>query len=76
MRQARCATLDDTYNDLRNLDRIFDVQDRTNALIAQMQAQVAQVQRDLPAEKPRVFLYDSGEDRAMTSGRLGMPRRR
>jgi iron complex transport system substrate-binding protein len=76
MRQARCATLDDTYNDLRNLDRIFDVQDRTNALIAQMQAQVAQVQRDLPAAKPRVFLYDSGEDRAMTSGRLGMPRRR
>ncbi|MFK3794153.1 ABC transporter substrate-binding protein [Pseudomonas piscis] len=67
------ASLDDTYNDLRNLGRIFDVQDRANALIAQMQEQVAQVQQDLPAEKPRVFLYDSGEDRAMTSGRLGMP---
>ncbi|CRM34106.1 iron ABC transporter substrate-binding protein [Pseudomonas brenneri] len=67
------ATLDDTYNDLRNLGKIFDVQDRANALIAQMQAQVAQVQTTLPAEKPRVFLYDSGEDRAMTSGRLGMP---
>ncbi|MBN0978603.1 ABC transporter substrate-binding protein [Pseudomonas hygromyciniae] len=67
------ATLDDTYNDLRNLGKIFDVQDRANALIAQMQAQVAQVQKNLPAEKPRVFLYDSGEDRAMTSGRLGMP---
>ncbi|WMN18434.1 ABC transporter substrate-binding protein [Pseudomonas piscis] len=67
------ASLDDTYNDLRNLGRIFDVQDRANALIAQMQEQVAQVQQDLPADKPRVFLYDSGEDRAMTSGRLGMP---
>ncbi|MQA56472.1 ABC transporter substrate-binding protein [Pseudomonas piscis] len=67
------ASLDDTYNDLRNLGRIFDVQDRANALIAQMQEQVAQVQQDLPAEKPQVFLYDSGEDRAMTSGRLGMP---
>ena len=67
------ATLDDTYNDLRNLGKIFDVQDRANALIAQMQAQVADVRKDLPAEKPRVFLYDSGEDRAMTSGRLGMP---
>ncbi len=67
------ATLDDTYNDLRNLGKIFDVQDRANTLIAQMQAQVAQVQKNLPAEKPRVFLYDSGEDRAMTSGRLGMP---
>jgi len=67
------ATLDDTYNDLRNLGRIFDVQDRANALIADMQSQVADIRKDLPAEKPRVFLYDSGEDRAMTSGRLGMP---
>ncbi|MEO3726287.1 ABC transporter substrate-binding protein [Pseudomonas syringae] len=67
------ATLDDTYNDLRNLGKIFDVQDRANALIADMQNQVAEVRKDLPAEKPRVFLYDSGEDRAMTSGRLGMP---
>lgn len=67
------ASLEDTYNDLRNLGRIFDVQDRANALIANMQAQVADIRKDLPAEKPRVFLYDSGEDRAMTSGRLGMP---
>ena len=67
------ATLEDTYNDLRNLGKIFDVQDRANTLIADMQAQVAAVRKDLPAEKPRVFLYDSGEDRAMTSGRLGMP---
>ena len=67
------ASLEDTYNDLRNLGKIFDVQDRANALIAQMQAQVAEVRKDLPADKPRVFLYDSGEDRAMTSGRLGMP---
>ncbi|NMX66417.1 ABC transporter substrate-binding protein [Pseudomonas sp. WS 5059] len=67
------ATLDDTYNDLRNLGRIFDVQDRADALIARMQAQVAAVQKTLPATQPRVFLYDSGEDRAMTSGRLGMP---
>jgi iron complex transport system substrate-binding protein len=67
------ASLEDTYNDLRNLGKIFDVQDRANALIADMQAQVADVRKDLPANKPRVFLYDSGEDRAMTSGRLGMP---
>jgi len=67
------ATLDDTYNDLRNLGKIFDVQDRANALIADMQNQVAEIRKDLPTDKPRVFLYDSGEDRAMTSGRLGMP---
>lgn len=67
------ASLEDTYNDLRNLGKIFDVQDRANAVIARMQAQVAEVRQDLPTDKPRVFLYDSGEDRAMTSGRLGMP---
>ncbi|WP_137807133.1 ABC transporter substrate-binding protein [Pseudomonas sp. G(2018)] len=67
------ATLEDTYNDLRNLGKIFDVQDRANAVISQMQAQVAGIRQNLPADKPRVFLYDSGEDRAMTSGRLGMP---
>lgn len=67
------ASLEDTYNDLRNLGRIFDVQDRANALIADMQGQVENIRKDLPTEKPRVFLYDSGEDRAMTSGHLGMP---
>ncbi|MEN2397830.1 ABC transporter substrate-binding protein [Pseudomonas halotolerans] len=67
------ATLEDTYNDLRNLGKIFDVQDRANTLIASMQAQVAAVREHLPPGQPRVFLYDSGEDRAMTSGRLGMP---
>ncbi|WP_248743038.1 MULTISPECIES: ABC transporter substrate-binding protein [unclassified Pseudomonas] len=71
--QRPAATLDDTYNDLRNLGEIFDVQDRANALIADMQNQIAEIRKDLPTEKPRVFLYDSGEDRAMTSGRLGMP---
>ena len=67
------ASLQDTYNDLRNLGKIFDVQDRANALITQMQDKIAATQQHLPASKPRVFLYDSGEDRAMTSGKLGMP---
>ncbi len=67
------ASLDDTYTDLRNLGRIFDVQDRAEQLIAQMQQRVTAVQQRVPAQRPRVFLYDSGEDRAMTSGRLGMP---
>ena len=67
------ASMEDTYNDLRNLGKIFDVQDRANTLIAQMQEKIATVQKNLPGAKPRVFLYDSGEDRAMTSGKLGIP---
>jgi iron complex transport system substrate-binding protein len=67
------ASLDDMYNDLRNLGQIFDVQDRANQLIADMQTRVAKIQAAPPKDRPRVFLYDSGEDRAMTSGRLAMP---
>ena len=67
------ASMQDTYNDLRNLGKIFNVQDRATALIGQMQQKIAEVQTSLPATKPRVFLYDSGEDRAMTSGKLGIP---
>jgi len=67
------ASLDMLYGDLRNLGRIFDVQDRAEQLIAGMQQRVAKVTAALPANRPRVFLYDSGEDRAMTSGRLAMP---
>ena len=67
------ASMQDTYNDLSNLGKIFNVQDRATALIVQMQQKIAEVQTSLPATKPRVFLYDSGEDRAMTSGKLGIP---
>jgi iron complex transport system substrate-binding protein len=67
------ASLDDMYSDLRNLGQIFDVQDRANELIADMQQRVARIKATLPKDQPRVFLYDSGEDRAMTSGRLAMP---
>lgn len=67
------ASLVMLYADLRNLGRIFDVQDRAEQLITQMQARVANISASLPATRPRVFLYDSGEDRAMTAGRLAMP---
>jgi iron complex transport system substrate-binding protein len=67
------ASLDMMYGDLRNLGRIFDVQDRAEQLIAGMQQRVATITAALPPTRPRVFLYDSGEDRAMTSGRLAMP---
>ncbi|WP_397450126.1 ABC transporter substrate-binding protein [Pseudomonas sp. NA-150] len=67
------ASLEMMYGDLRNLGKIFNVQDRAEQLIAQMQQRVAAITEKLPADKPRVFLYDSGEDRAMTSGRLAMP---
>ncbi|WP_059003501.1 ABC transporter substrate-binding protein [Pseudomonas syringae] len=68
------ATLADVYNDLLNLGRIFDVQTRAETLVAQMRRSVSDVQANVAGKtSPRVFLYDSGEDRPMTAGRLAIP---
>ncbi|MFJ4054928.1 ABC transporter substrate-binding protein [Pseudomonas sp. NPDC089743] len=69
------ASFDDVYRDLGNLGRIFNVEPQAEALTAQMRQQVAEVRRRVgqAQHRPRVFLYDSGEDRPTTSGRLGMP---
>jgi iron complex transport system substrate-binding protein len=68
------ATLPDVYNDLLNLGRIFDVQTRAETLVAQMRRSVSDVQANVAGKtSPRVFLYDSGEDRPMTAGRLAIP---
>ena len=71
----RVASLDDVYNDLRNLGRIFAVEDRADALVHGMQARVTAVSTRLGQQptRPRVFVYDSGEDVPFSAGRLGMP---
>jgi iron complex transport system substrate-binding protein len=69
------ASMDDLYNDLRNLGAIFDVSDRAEALITSYQTDLAEflsAQSDL-LKAPRVFVYDSGEDVPFTAGRYAMP---
>ncbi|MDH1263760.1 ABC transporter substrate-binding protein [Pseudomonas sp. GD03944] len=69
------ASLDDVYTDLRNLGRLFAVEDRAEVLVGGMQARVAAVTERVAAtgKRPRVFLYDSGEDVPFSAGRLAMP---
>jgi iron complex transport system substrate-binding protein len=69
------ASLEDLYTDLGNLGRIFGVSARADALIAALRQRVARVSAAVASAqaRPRVFLYDSGEDRPTTSGSLGMP---
>lgn len=69
------ASMDDMYNDLRNLGAIFGVSDRAEALIAGYQAELADFLATQPAldTAPRVFVYDSGEDAPFTAGRYAMP---
>jgi len=69
------ASLGDVYRDLRNLGAIFDVDARAARVIASMRSRVAAVSRALGPDpaRPRVFVYDSGEDKPFTAGALAMP---
>ncbi|MBZ6085944.1 ABC transporter substrate-binding protein [Streptomyces olivaceus] len=69
------APLDALYTDLRNLGKVFDVEDRAETLVASFREQVAEAQAKAPkgADRPRVFLYDSGEDKPFTSGAFAGP---
>ncbi|MBK4987688.1 ABC transporter substrate-binding protein [Pseudomonas sp. S36] len=68
------ASLEQVYTDLANLGKIFDVEDRAQLLITQLRKrQQAVIHRVVGKKKPRVFVYDSGEDRAFTAGRQAIP---
>lgn len=68
-------SMEDMYNDLLNLGRIFGVEERAVALVEGYRAELAATLAELtPLETaPRVFVYDSGEDAVFTAGRYAMP---
>ncbi len=69
------ASMDDVYNDLLNLGRIFGVEDRAQALVEGYKAELAAFTATLPTAEvaPRVFVYDSGEHKPFTAGRYAIP---
>lgn len=69
------ASMDDMYNDLRNLGAIFGISDRAETMIEGYQAELAAFLDEQPALEtaPRVFVYDSGEDVPFTAGQYAMP---
>ncbi|MEM6727693.1 MAG: ABC transporter substrate-binding protein [Pseudomonadota bacterium] len=73
--EKAAASMEDMYNDLRNLGAIFEVEDRAEALIAGYEAELEAFVSELSPlpEAPRVFVYDSGEDTPFTAGRYAMP---
>lgn len=72
--QAPPATLEQVYLDLANLGKIFGVRARAQALIDALRHR-QHVVADKVAGKARleVFVYDSGEDRPFTAGKLAIP---
>ncbi|HXO57361.1 MAG TPA: ABC transporter substrate-binding protein [Mycobacterium sp.] len=68
------VSIDDTYQDLSNLGKIFGVEKRANQVIAQMKAQVASVRSKVAGLAPvTVFDYDSGTSAPFTGPGLAMP---
>ncbi len=73
--QKAPSSMEDMYNDMRNLGTIFDVSDRAESLIEGYQAELDAFLAALPPLEtaPRVFVYDSGEDVPFTAGAYAMP---
>ncbi|TPP09400.1 ABC transporter substrate-binding protein [Rhizobium glycinendophyticum] len=68
-------SMDDMFVDLLNLGRIFDVEDRAEALVAGYKSGLAEIQERIGTVKEpvRVFVYDSGTEKPFTAGRFGIP---
>ena len=69
------VSMDDMYNDIANLGKIFQVEDKAASLIDGYKADLAEFTASLEtADEPlRVFVYDSGEESPFTAGRYAMP---
>lgn len=69
------VSMDDMYNDLLNLGKIFQVEARAQNLVAAYRTELEEFTSGLKtADTPlKVFVYDSGEDRPFTAGRYAMP---
>lgn len=69
------ASMDDMYNDLLNLGRIFGVAEQAEALVDGYRDDLAQFTAGLAdLDAPvKVFVYDSGENKPFTAGRYAMP---
>ena len=65
------AGMDDVYEDISNLGRIFDIQDRANALIEKMKSEIAATHAKVAGvETPvKVMVFDSGKTDIYTAGK-------
>lgn len=68
------VTMENLYQEIREIGRIFGVEERADKLIAQLQAQLQETQQKLGkvTTKKRIFWYDS-EDPPLTVSNWGMP---
>ncbi|MDT0308842.1 ABC transporter substrate-binding protein [Streptomyces sp. DSM 44917] len=67
------VTLEDAYEEIRTVGRIFGVPDRAEELVAELAGRAdAAAEAVRGADPVRVFVYDSGESAPFTAGGLGL----
>ena len=67
--QNSAATLDEAYQEIRDLGKIFGVEDKAEAFIKDQQTRMAAVAEKTAGEEPvKVLVYDSGSDGVFTCG--------
>lgn len=73
--QKTPPSFDYLYRDLTNLAAIFGVPERAEALLADYRQRLDLVAHNVAGQpqKPRVFIYDSGDRVAVSAGRYAMP---
>ena len=68
------ASIDDMYNDILNLGRIFKVEDKSNSIVDGYRKELTALTKDIQIKNPlKVFVYDSGKDTPFTAGLFAMP---
>lgn len=75
-RPRKGATMDLLYTDMKKLGLIFDKQQEAEALIETWKQRVKAVTEKHKGSgnvAPKVFLFDSGEDKPFTAGKYAMP---
>jgi iron complex transport system substrate-binding protein len=68
------SSMDDMYNDILNLGRIFGVEAKAEDLVASYNTRLADITAGVEPTTPlRVFVYDSGEETPFTAGAYAIP---
>ncbi len=72
--QKKRASIEDMYNDLVNLGKIFGVEEYAANIVEEYRSELAAFKEGKGDFNPlRVFVYDSGEDAPFTAGLYAMP---
>ncbi|MFI7391184.1 ABC transporter substrate-binding protein [Streptomyces tendae] len=67
------VTMEDTYEEIRTVGRIFGVPDRADELVTDLRRRVGKAAAEVAGEaEVPVFVYDSGDKSAFTAGGKGL----